>query len=104
MINFDLGDHWRNPLPIDQAEHEMPRYYFNVHDDGNSLNDDGIEFADKRAAGIEALRYAGELIKAKAEQLLGGNPWYMEVTDERGLLVFRLNFRLIDFPLAAFAK
>ncbi|MFK5600657.1 DUF6894 family protein [Methylobacterium sp. HMF5984] len=79
----------------------MPRYYFNVYDGVDSLDNEGIELVSMRVAGVEAIRFAGELFKAKAEQLLGGKPWHMEVMDEQGLLILRLDLSLTGFLLKA---
>ncbi|MCJ2075625.1 hypothetical protein MKK68_08155 [Methylobacterium sp. E-016] len=82
----------------------MLRYYFHVYDDDNSSDDEGVEFVNMRAAGVEAFRFAGDLIKAKAAQMLSGELWHMEVKDQQGLVIIRLDLKLSGFLLDASAS
>jgi hypothetical protein len=44
----------------------MPRYFFDVVEDGTTFSDDeGVEFADLAAARTEVLRTLGELAREK---------------------------------------
>lgn len=46
------------------------------------------------AARFEAIRYAAAILKDEASRHKDGTDWHMEVTDERGLLLFRIDFCL----------
>lgn len=81
----------------------MPQFFFHVYDGRDGLDLDGTELADRYAAGIEALQFAGELIKAKADRLLRGEPWRLEVTDAEGRIILRIDLILSTFSLGAFA-
>jgi hypothetical protein len=73
----------------------MPRYYFHVHCAGTepSVDIEGIEMADERAAWDEAISTCGQMIHDVDGAMRAGTAWRMEVTDEAGDSVFRLYFR-----------
>lgn len=76
----------------------MPRFYFNIYD-GVSLPDNtGTELAGWDEARIEAIRLAGEVLKDQAKQISLGEEWRLEVTDRSGLVLFRLDFTVIEAP------
>jgi len=50
----------------------MPRYYFNLKDGRESLDDVGSEFPDIHAARREAVRYSGEVLRDGGGVSLGG--------------------------------
>lgn len=74
----------------------MSRYYFNVNDGANLLDDHGAELPDLAAARGEAVRLAGEVLKeGSIGELWNGTPWRMTVTDgpnETGKVLFVLHF------------
>lgn len=76
----------------------MPRYHFNVYDGVNLLDKTGIELPDATFARREAIRYAGSLLEESAAQDSLTNEWRMEVTDETGLILFRLDFFVTPSP------
>jgi len=49
----------------------MPRYYFNLKDGRESLDDVGSEFPDIHAARREAVRYSGEVLRDGGGRLFG---------------------------------
>lgn len=59
---------------------------------------DGTELPSLAAARSYALRYASDLLAEVGERFWTGEPWTMEVTDERGLLLFRLEFAAHNAP------
>ena len=69
----------------------MPRYHFNVYDGVSLPDDDGTELADIQAARQEAIRFAGRIIADEAHTLALSEDWRMEVTDNSGILLFRLD-------------
>ena len=72
----------------------MPRYFFNVYDDRKLIDEEGTVLPNWRVAQAVAIRYAGELLQSEAERLKAGEDWHLEVTDETGLILFRLDFSL----------
>ena len=77
----------------------MPRYRFNI-DDGYAAPDiDGTELPSRQAARREAIRLAGALLEQEGERLRLGEDWCMEVTDDRGLILFRLEFTVLEAPV-----
>ncbi|TXM59590.1 hypothetical protein FV226_26060 [Methylobacterium sp. WL12] len=72
----------------------MQRYYFNIHDGQDSWDTEGTVLPDIRAARIEAIRYAAEVLRDEASRLENGEAWQMDVLSDRGLSLFRIDFRL----------
>jgi hypothetical protein len=71
----------------------MPRYFFNVHDQGHRGHDtEGEELPDAAAAWREATLIAGELFKDIDGRFQPGQEWQLEVTDEqrRPLYIIRV--------------
>jgi len=81
----------------------MPQFFFHVYDGQDGSDFEGTDLPDRYAAGIEALRFAGEIVKADADRILRGEPWRMEVTDAESQLILRINLTLSAYPLGAFA-
>ena len=73
----------------------MPRFHFNVYDRICVLDTEGTELPDWQAARLEAVRYAGALLVDEAQHVARGEDWRMEVTDEVGLMLFRLDFSVM---------
>ena len=70
----------------------MPRYYFNVYDGLTLLDDEGTELTDINAARMEALQVAQGLIESAARRSELGQSWRVEVVNETGKLLFRMDF------------
>ena len=70
----------------------MPRYHFNVYDGVTLLDKKGVELPDTQFARREAIRYAGVLLEEGARLESLGAEWRMEITDDTGLILFRLDF------------
>lgn len=70
----------------------MPRYYFDLHNDVEARDEEGLELVDLDAARNEAIRSGRELF---AEGVLAGrvnlNHW-IEVRDESGAQVLTIRF------------
>ena len=73
----------------------MPRFHFNVYGGVCVLDTEGTELPDWQAARLEAIRYAGALLVDEAQHVARGEEWRMEVTDEVGLMLFRLDFSVM---------
>ena len=70
----------------------MPRYHFNVYD-GIALPDhEGTELPNLDAARREALKVAEGLITSPARREDLGEEWRLEITNEAGVLLFRMDF------------
>jgi hypothetical protein len=71
----------------------MPRYFFNVHNDGSSADMEGEELPNNEAAWLEATLIAGDLFKDIHGKFKPGHEWSLEVTDERrnSLYFIRVN-------------
>ena len=76
----------------------MPRYHFNVYDGVTLLDKKGVELPDSNFARREAIRYAGSLLEEGGKQDDLGLEWRMEVTDDQGLILFRLDFFVTHSP------
>ena len=72
----------------------MPRFHFNVHDGFVRPDPKGEELPDLKAARREAIRLAGSILEEDADRVLLGEVWYMEITDDRGSVLFHLDFRV----------
>jgi hypothetical protein len=70
----------------------MPRYFFNVYDGRDLLDDAGIELANRDEAHRQAIVTAGEILRESGRRFLQGDVWEMHVTDEAGKTVCRLRF------------
>ncbi|TXM91272.1 hypothetical protein [Methylobacterium sp. WL116] len=74
----------------------MPRFHFNIYDGEDYLDKDGFELPSWEQARHEAIRLAGEIFQHTAGKISLGEDWRMEVTDEKGLILFRLDFTVLD--------
>lgn len=77
----------------------MARFHFNVFD-GTDLPDvEGEDLADWEEARIVAIRRAGLIIADPSKRAALSEDWRMEVTDEYGLVLFRLDFSIAEAPV-----
>ncbi len=76
----------------------MPRYFFNVYDDHVSIDTVGLELAGHKEARRAAVRSCGVIIESEGEKFRFDEDWRMEVVDETGLILFRLDFSVMDSP------
>jgi hypothetical protein len=81
----------------------MPRFYFNVYDGKDIVDDVGTDLPDIVFARREAIRYSGALLEDEAERLSLGEEWRMEVLDGTGLMLFCLNFMVTASPAVSSA-
>jgi hypothetical protein len=70
----------------------VPIYHFIVHDGSNVPDPDGTELASLSVARLEAVKLAGELLRDQPQTFWDGSDWHLDVTDERGHILFRLDF------------
>jgi hypothetical protein len=70
----------------------MPRYFFNVRDGVNLIDNEGTVLSDVEEAREQAVVAAGEAIKDMGCKFWAGEVWEMNVTDESGATVCALTF------------
>jgi hypothetical protein len=73
----------------------MPRFHFHIFDGRDQRDVDGIELSDFQEARVEAIRYAGEILKDDAHRIALGEDWYMDVTDDAGMILFRFHLSTV---------
>lgn len=86
------------------AERPVPRFFFHVYDGVSLPDDEGTELPDWQAARTEAIATAGRIVADEGKRLKLGEDWRMEVTDDRGLLLFRLDFHITESPAIGHAR
>lgn len=69
----------------------MPFFNFEVRTESHVLLTEGAELTDKDAARVEAARRIGELLTDQASRLWADEMWQMDVTDQRGLILYVIN-------------
>jgi hypothetical protein len=76
----------------------VPRYFFHVYDGRADRDTTGTELPGVDQARREAIAYAGRILDDDAHRIALGEDWHMDVTDEAGLLLFRLDFLVTNAP------
>ncbi len=79
----------------------MPRFHFNVHDGHSTPDPDGSDLPNLTTARAEAVKLAGTLISEEGAAFWNGEGWRMDVTDDDGLLLFKLHFIATVHPAQA---
>ena len=74
------------------------RYFFNERNDDLKVDDDGLELASIKEARIEAVRYAGEVLRDHPTLVWTGDDFRIEVTDKTKLLLFTIIVVGVDAP------
>ena len=62
----------------------MFRYFFHTKDGGRSRDQEGVVLASDDAARIEAIRFAGDMLRDDPHLLLDGAEFRVELVDENG--------------------
>ena len=78
----------------------MPFYHFNVHDGRSDTDLDGTDLIDRTNARLAAIKLAGSIIADEADRVQSSSEWYMDVTDASGLILYRLDFSVVEAPAA----
>jgi hypothetical protein len=76
----------------------MARYFFNQYDGLFKPDDSGLEFATIDHARVEAVRYAGEVLRDHPTLVWTGEDFRVEVTDAKQLVLFTVIVVGIDAP------
>lgn len=74
----------------------MPQYHFNVFDGFVRPDHKGQDLKDLKAARREAIKVAGGILEEDADRVSLDEVWYMEVTDDKGNVLFHLQFRVSE--------
>ena len=72
----------------------MPQFHFNVYDGISTHDREGTALPDVHEARREALRRVSALLDEEVIRDRLGENWRMEVTNDEGRLLFRLDFIL----------
>ena len=78
----------------------MPRYFFHVHDGVEPIDEEGTSFPDIVVARAEALKLAGDIIEDAGIRSDLGEDWCITVTDDAGLILFRMDFVVAESAAA----
>jgi hypothetical protein len=71
----------------------MPRYFFDLHDDYDAIDEEGKELADQSAAEKEALKEAREMIKTSLDETGRIDlSHHIDVRDESGAILYVIHF------------
>ena len=70
----------------------MPQFHFNIYDGIRTHDREGTALPDVHEARREALRRASAFLDEEVIRGRLGEDWRMEVTDDEGRLLFRLDF------------
>ena len=74
----------------------MYRFHFNIHDGSSTPDEDGTELPDIDAARRQAAQLMGQMLCDDPDMFWNGEEWHLDVTDERGLVLFSLLFATVD--------
>lgn len=70
----------------------MPRFFFNVHDGREIIDEVGLLLRNLSEARHEAILAVADMLRDYGMEFWTGSHWQMYVTDEAGKTVIRLNF------------
>lgn len=70
----------------------MERYFFDIKDGHDLVDELGSEWAGLAAVRIEAVRYAAEVLKEMPERFWNAEEWTMCVSDRNRKPIFTLKF------------
>lgn len=76
----------------------MPRYHFHCADGKREMDVDGTELEDIQSAQLEAIKFAGEVLRNEPEAIWADGQWRVEVTNGDNVLLFTLITLAIDAP------
>ena len=82
----------------DGKERRVPRFHFNISDGHPTIDEQGTELANYEAARRQAIALAGTVLVEESREPHVGNEWRVEVTDEKGLILYRLDIGIAESP------
>jgi hypothetical protein len=74
----------------------MARYFFNVVEDDHKIDTIGADYSSPEIARMEAVRFAGELLRTEPERVWKGAELRIEATDAWGTVLFTLFIAGVD--------
>lgn len=77
----------------------MPRFHFNVYDGRTTIDQVGTDLDNLSEAKLEAISLAGRMISEKFEHICSCAEWRLEVADDQGLVMIRLDFSVVMSPV-----
>jgi hypothetical protein len=80
------------------------RYHFHIQDGHNMPDQQGTELPSLQAARVEAVERAGAVLQKSAQHFWNGEEWKLDVTDDKGLLMFSLVFVAFESPASRSAN
>jgi len=82
----------------------MARFFFNQYDGEFKPDDKGLEFPTLDQARVEAVRYAGEVLRDHPTLVWKGEDFRIEVTDSKQLVLFTVLVVAIDAPAGGHSR
>lgn len=73
----------------------MPRYFFDVRDGQEYLDDEGSELENLAAARRQSLQVAAQLVGELGSDFWNGQSWHLHVHAEAGKELFCLQLRVL---------
>ena len=74
----------------------MPRYHIQLRTESHVQGALEVERDDLTALRIELARFVGDLLRDHAEQIWVDEDWRVDVTDERGLILYVMEIQASD--------
>lgn len=74
----------------------MPRYHIQVRTESHVQSALEVDRDDLTKLRIELARFVGELLNDHAEQIWVDEDWRVDVTDDRGLILYVMEIRASD--------
>ncbi len=79
----------------------MSRYYFDLYDGVEIIDEDGMELASIENARRHAVLKMAELLMQAPDKFWAGDAWTLKVKDDLGLTLFTLNFSAAEAAVVA---
>ena len=76
----------------------MAKYHIELRTGGQVWETLQIEGEDHTAVRIELAQFVGELLKDHADKIWEDEDWRVDVTDERGMILYILHVSVTDSP------
>lgn len=76
----------------------MPRFFFHIEDHVHEIDEDGQELTDAAEARVQAIIFAGSLLRDDPDLVWDGRQFEVRVTDEDGRYVTAVHVSAIDAP------
>ena len=77
----------------------MPRFHLNVYDGRTTIDQVGTDLNNLNEAKLEAIWLAGRMISENFEHICSCAEWRLEVADDQGLVMIRLDFSVVMSPV-----